>query len=203
MLSPRDLKKVWPVSLDYYLWDTLKWNIDRRIVRKTSESIIDASRLFVEWIGANDHPIINASRNISWKPSSYIWRLIGFHHVELATVYVDPRSLSIETALHELAHILDNRLGTHPLASIFGGGPSDDMLRFVGIDPDQFFPRFSAIGYEQSLTRAGCELNPTKYGRSKGPAEDFAEAFRLAVLEPATLEEQAPKRSEWFKKWKI
>jgi hypothetical protein len=77
------------------------------------------------------------------------------------------------------------------------------MLRFVGIDPDQFFPRFSAIGYEQSLTRAGCELNPTKYGRSKGPAEDFAEAFRLAYLSPQLLKNRHPKDQNGLKSGKF
>lgn len=187
---------------DVFAHRTLNWKFTRGIPIRTSENINRASQLFFKWIGATSHPIFIASRDIVWKPSSTLWRLIGFHHVELTTVYVDPRSITPETAVHELAHILDNRLGSNPLASIFGGGPSDDMLRFIGAEPDQFFPRFSAIGYEQTLIKAGCELNPTEYGRTKGPAEDFAEAFRLAVLEPALLDELAPKRSEWFRKWK-
>ncbi len=181
---------------------TFNWELDGGISNTSSENIRRASQLFTDWIGSIDHPIYKASLRIIWKPSSRLWRLIGFHHVELATVYVDPRSITPETALHELAHILDNRLGAHPMASIFGGGPSDDMLRFIGAEPDQFFPRFSAIGYEQALVHAGCELSPTKYGRTKGPAEDFAEAFRLAVLEPALLDKLAPKRYEWFRQWK-
>jgi hypothetical protein len=85
---------------------------------------------------------------------------------------------------------------------MFGGGPSDNMLRYIGIEPDQFFPRFSAAGYEKAMVNAGCELNPTAYGRSQGPAEDFAESFRLAILQPELLNEQAPRRFLWFSEWK-
>ncbi len=190
------------MNSDHFALNTLNWKLDRGISNKTSENILRASQKFRDWIGLNDHPILIASRDVCWKPSSNIWRLIGFHHVEITTVYVDRRPLPVELVLHELAHILDNRLGPHPLASIFGGGPSDEMLRFVGMEPDQFFPRFSAIEYERTLNKAGCELNPSEYGRTKGPAEDFAEAFRLAILEPALLDKLAPKRSAWFRNWK-
>jgi hypothetical protein len=164
-----------------------------------------AVKLVASWLTAGGQPdgaIPDLLQNIQWKPSPLLWRTIGFHHVELSTVFLVPRSFPVETAVHELAHILDNRLGPHLLASIFGGGPSDSMLRFVGIEPDQFFPRFSAPGYERALTEAGCELNPTLYGRSKGPAEDFAESLQLAVFQPEVLAKSAPLRFEWLTKWK-
>jgi hypothetical protein len=152
------------------------------------------------WQSGGDIPSLILK--IRWKPSPAVWKAIGFHHVELSTVFVDPRGLPVETTVHEIAHILDNRLGPHPLASIFGGGPSDDMLRSLGVEPDQFFPRFSAPGYERTLTNAGCELNPIPYGRSKGPAEDFAESFSLAVLQPDKLAFFAPQRFAWFQSWR-
>jgi hypothetical protein len=181
------------------------WSVDSSIPPQSIENIRKASVRLLEWINPVDYQnekIRTLIHGIHWKPSSVIWRKIGFHHVEISTVFIDPRSFPVETVLHELAHILDNRLGPHPLASMFGGGPSDDMLRFVGVDPDQFFPRFSAAGYEKALVNAGCELNPTAYGRSQGPAEDFAESFRLAILQPELLNEQAPRREGWFCNWK-
>jgi hypothetical protein len=183
----------------------IHWSVDSSISVESQETIRNASDWFLEWISPldpHDEKILKLMRSIQWKPSSAIWRRIGFHHVELSTVFIDPHSFPLETALHELAHILDNRLGPHPLASIFGGGPSDDMLRFIGMEPDQFFPRFSVHGYEKVLVGMGIELNPTTYGRSQGPAEDFAESFRLAILQPEILVKQAPRRSAWFKEWK-
>jgi hypothetical protein len=187
------------------LHKNLRLEVDSSISVGNCENIWQASKLFLSWVNADkeqDDRILATIRGVHWKPSSTIWRMIGFHHVELFTVFIDPRGLTVETALHELAHVLDNRLGSHPLASIFGGGPSDDLLRIFGLEPDQFFPRFSAPGYEKALVDAGCELNPTEYGRSKGPAEDFAESFRLAVLDPGLLKDKAPKRLAWFNQWR-
>jgi hypothetical protein len=187
------------------LLNSLRWDVDSSISTETCENILQASRLFSLWVsGANesDEKVLSIIQYVHWKPSSTLWRMIGFHHVELSTVFIDPRGLTVETALHELAHVLDNRHGPHPLASIFGGGPSDDMLRYIGLEPDQFFPRFSAPGYEKVLVDAGCELNPTEYGRLKGPAEDFAEGFRLAVLDPKLMKDKAPKRLAWFTQWR-
>jgi len=187
------------------LYNNLQWEVESSISIGNCENIWQASKLLLSWIKGSsnsDEKVILKIRNVCWKPSSTLWRIIGFHHVELSAVFIDPRGLTVETALHELAHILDNRFGSHPLASIFGGGPSDDMLRFIGLEPDLFFPRFSAPGYEKALVDAGCELNPTEYGRSKGPAEDFAESFRLALLDPMLLKDKAPKRLAWFNQWR-
>jgi hypothetical protein len=140
---------------------------------------------------------------IFWKPSNLIWRKAGFHHVEFHTVFIDPRTISVETAVHEMAHVLDNSLGVHTMASVFGGGPADEMIRFIGGEPDLFLPRFFSARYEASLRSQQLELNPTTYGRMIGPAEDFAESFRLAVLHPEILQAEAPKRYDWFSDWRI
>jgi hypothetical protein len=181
------------------------WEVASQISDAVCETILKAASAFEAWIGIepeSSNLSHNFLRNTGWKPSPFLWRLIGFHHVELSTVFIDPLSLSVETAIHELAHILDNRLGPHPLASIFGGGPSDEMARYIGLEPERFFPRFNALGYENYQKELGLELNPSDYGRTKGPAEDFAESFRFAVLQPDYLVSSAPRRFSWFEGWK-
>lgn len=122
--------------------------------------------------------------------------------MEFSTIYIDPERLNLESAVHEMAHIFDNNLGNHGLASIFGGGPADQMIVHLGLNPDEFLPRFLARGYESKLRAQRIELNPTTYGRTRGPAEDFAESFRMAVLQPELLRTFAPKRYEWFEIWR-
>ena len=139
---------------------------------------------------------------IFWKSSNFLWRKAGFHQVEFQTVYIDPRTISVETAVHEMAHILDNSLGAHGMASIFGGGPADELVRYIGGEPDLCLPRFYSRGYEVAMRSQRLELNPTPYGRTFGPAEDFAESFRLAVLHPEILKTAAPLRYEWFLDWR-
>jgi len=181
------------------------WEVASQIPDAVCETILNAASAFDAWLGIELKPSnlsLSSLRDMVWKPSPLLWRLIGFHHVELSTVFIDPKTISIETAIHELAHVLDNRLGPHPLASIFGGGPSDEMARYIGLEPERFFPRFSAIGYENCQKELGLELNPSEYGRTKGPAEDFAESFRFAVLHPDLLESSAPRRYLWFEGWK-
>jgi hypothetical protein len=181
------------------------WEVASQIPDAVCETILKAASAFDAWLGI-ELKSSNLShfflRDMVWKPSPLLWRLIGFHHVELSTVFIDPKTISIETAIHELAHVLDNRLGPHPLASIFGGGPSDDLARYIGLEPERFFPRFNALGYENYQKELGLERNPSEYGSSKGPAEDFAESFRFAVLQPDLLASSAPRRFSWFEGWK-
>lgn len=177
------------------------WFVSPEISSATCVTIQQAMDTFIRWAGLSS-PLPARFQNVHWKPSTGIWRISGYHHVELSTVYLDQRTFQVDTALHELAHILDNRLSSHPLASIFGGGPSDEMLRFIGVEPDQFFPRFFAPGYEKVLRAAGVELNPTTYGRTRGPAEDFAESFLLMLRQPEEVSLTAPRRFAWLSAWK-
>jgi hypothetical protein len=185
------------------------WDIAGQIPESSCETLLKSALAVDSWLGTAclvNNPAGRLSKiigGIHWKPSPYIWKKLGFHHVEFSTVFFDPVSLPFETATHEIGHVLDNSLGSHPLSSIFGGGPSDDLARFIGFEPDVFFPRFHASGYEQHLKQLGLELNPTAYGRLNGPAEDFAESFRLAVLEPKILINSAPLRYQWFERWKL
>jgi RHS repeat-associated protein len=60
--------------------------------------------------------------------------LPGRHHVRGSRVHLLP-DFSIDTIVHEIAYVLDNRLGTNSMASLVGGGPSDDMAKELGFDP--------------------------------------------------------------------
>ncbi len=185
------------------------WNVAVEIPETKCETLLLAAAAIDAWLGktTQNHasPIACLSKRmwgIDWKPSPFLWRKLRFHHVEFSTVFIDPCSFPFETAIHEIAHIIDNSLGSHRLASIFGGGPADELARYLGTEPELFFPRFHAPGFEKILREQGVELNPTEYGRSNGPAEDFAESFRLAVLEPQVLASCAPLRFKWFELWK-
>ena len=108
----------------------------------------------------------------------------GRHHVRGAVVYL-LSGFDVGSVVHELGHVLDNRLGFEiPVgAALFGGGPADNMSRLLGADPTQCPFNRSACGGYSTLSE---ELAQGVYARS-GPSEDFAEAFRLSVLDPANL----------------
>jgi hypothetical protein len=179
------------------------WDISPYIPDSQCDLLLNASLAIDNWLGAEGRiaRLSNWLGVIRWLPSPAVWQKLGFHHVEFSTVYLDPNHLTCETVVHEFAHILDNRLGSHPLASIFGGGPADEMVRRLGIEPEQFFPRFYARGYEREFRIRNIEMNPTLYGRAAGPSEDFAESFRLAVMDTEQLALAAPLRNEWFSTW--
>jgi hypothetical protein len=180
------------------------WNISPDIADSHCDLILEGLSAIDNWLGADGRIVRLSDRLdvIRWLPSPALWQKLGFHHVEFSTVYLDPNHLTCETVVHEFAHILDNRMGSHPLASIFGGGLSDEMVRWLGIEPEQFFPRFYAHCYEREFRFREIEMNPSLYGRTTGPSEDFAESFRLAVMDPNRLALAAPLRNEWFSKWK-
>jgi hypothetical protein len=192
-----------------FLKTAIHWDIAGQIPESSYETLLKAATSIDTWLGKSNqlsNPIGMISKlmgGIRWRPSSFVWKKLGFHHVEFSTIFFDPALLPFDTAIHEIGHVLDNSLGSHRLASIFGGGPSDDLARYIGIEPDVFFPRFHAPGYEKTLRDLKLELNPTDYGRNNGPAEDFAESFRLAVTDPEILISAAPLRFKWFENWKL
>ena len=186
------------------LIERTQWDISSQIDETQSQLIIQAIEHIDRWLGTPGllSLFLRQFGPVRITPSSLFWQKLGFHHVFLSTIFLDPRHLTVHTAVHEISHLLDNLMGCHPLAVIFGGGPSDDMLRFIGLEPDQFFPRFHFPNYEDTLKSNNIELNPTIYGRTNGPAEDFAETFRLAVMEPDHLRLAAPLRYRWINTWK-
>jgi RHS repeat-associated protein len=124
------------------------------------------------------------------------WNWLGRHHVVAREVYlVSP--FSIGNIIHESAHALDNLTGSSIYASIFGGGPSDDMARSLGMDPTRCTLRFSCSKYIDMLRDAKSEPPPTDYGLH-GPSEDFADSFMLLISNDATMRQKAPIRSNWI-----
>lgn len=190
------------------LMEHFRWEAADQLSDSTCDILIQAARAADAWLKSSvyqddlTHRLTKVIGGVNWKPSPFIWRCLGFHHVEFNTVFIDPLAITCSSAVHEFAHVLDNTLGVHPLSTFFGGGPSDEMARFLGYDPDQFFPRFHAAGFEEALQKLNIEHNPTDYGRMWGPAEDFADAFRLAVTDPHYLEQHASQRYAWFQEWR-
>ena len=187
----------------------LFWMTSSMFSEQVQDTILNAAVAIQTWLKiSGDHqvhalePVRQKIGPVLWEPSSSLWRKAGFHHVEFHTVFIDPAAITIETAVHEMAHVLDNALGMHRMASIFGGGPADEMIRYIGGEPDLFLPRFFARKYEIVLRSQQLKLNPLPYGQTRGPAEDFAESFRLAVLHPELLKTAAPKRFNWFSEWR-
>lgn len=196
-------------SKQVFLGDNYYWDTSTRLPEPVQDTLILAASAIQSWLlNSSDNnldPLAafqHKTGRILWEPSNLLWRKAGFHHVEFQTVFIDPQLITVETAVHEIAHILDNTHGVHRMATVFGGGPADEMIRAIGVEPDLFLPRFKARNYEKALRSLNLELNPTPYGRTMGPVEDFAESFRLAVLHPEQLLVEAPKRYDWFAEWR-
>jgi hypothetical protein len=182
------------------------WKTSSHFEEGVEDVLISAGKAIQKWLQSSGTTpeITNLAKfgNVFWEPCNFLWRKAGFHHVELQTVYIYPERITLETAVHEMAHILDNKFGSTTMSSILGGGPSDNMFRFIGGEPDLFFPRFLAFRFEEYMQKNKLEINPTPYGATRGPAEDFAETFQLAILNPGLLEKAAPQRFAWFINWR-
>jgi hypothetical protein len=120
--------------------------------------------------------------------------LPGNHHVRGSKVHL-LFDFDTDTVVHEIGHVLDNRLGTTFMAALLGGGPADEMAWQLGFDAvdNCIWNRSQCSRY----TNAELELKenfPSSYAGS-GPSEDFAETFRLSVLSPSSL---GPIRTEFI-----
>ena len=127
--------------------------------------------------------------------------LKNYNHVVGSTVYLLDEFTS-GIVIHEMGHVLDNKLSNTWLpggAAVWGGGPADEMARALGADPTQCMLRFqcvrSGVNWEATFRTAQLEVNPSSYGYSHGPSEDFAESFMLSVTGGLNA---APQRAEWM-----
>jgi len=134
----------------------------------------------------------------------------GVHHVWKDGLYM-LRGFNSVDVIHEMGHILDNLHSPDLLGSIIGGGPSDAMVREMGIDPTPCLMRWNCSlthkgGYED-IWRAAKDRNSEveeppwgsyggNYARIHGPSEDFAATFEMIVTR--TLGGDAPRRAAWF-----
>jgi RHS repeat-associated protein len=154
-----------------------KWQLSE--VNILLDSAQQISNFFNEH-GGNGQARMRGSISPVWfSHANIIWVHLGYHHVFGQTIYMIPGFYD-EKVIHESAHVLDNLSGGPITASIRGGGPSDDMVRYLGVDPTQCILRYWCPKYLSLLRMAVTEVPPSSYGEN-GPSEDFAETFRLIV----------------------
>jgi len=123
----------------------------------------------------------------------------GVHHVRGnllsgSTVFLRA-GFTLDDVIHELAHVLDNRLGFRfPIGSaLLGGGPADDMSRFLGANPSNCRNRSRCAGYRTPKE----PIDPNSYA-AEGPSEDFAEAFKQSVLNGKDFQQTNPLRAAFM-----
>ena len=164
--------------------------------------LTEAAGKIAAWLnrhGGNGEARMRAIMAPAWfNHANIIWEdILKSHHVWGYDVYL----LSQFTkggVIHEMAHILDNHMGSTSSASIIGGGPSDEMVKSLGVDPSACPIRFLCKPkYEDMLKEASAELQFEEYGLS-GPSEDFGETFRVAVTDERKLLDKIPMRAKWL-----
>jgi RHS repeat-associated protein len=97
---------------------------------------------FYDEHGGNGQARMRGSVSPVWfNHANIIGYTIKRHYAFGQSVYLIPGFID-EKVIHESAHILDNLSGGPMPASIFGEGASDDMIEYLGVDPNQCFPRF-------------------------------------------------------------
>lgn len=101
----------------------------------------------------------------------------------------------VRHVVHELGHVLDNRLGSLLPATFIGGGPADQMLRQVGGQPERGGVRFRPNPHYAAIVTPAEHWADGAYG-NVSVSEDFAEAFCTCLIHP---EETPPQRLEWMR----
>jgi RHS repeat-associated protein len=119
--------------------------------------------------------------------------LPGSHHVRGSKVHLLP-NFNASIVVHEIAHVLDNRFGTTPMAALLGGGKADAFAYHVGFDPHDCLWNRSRCAQNRYAAAELREDFPSNYA-ANGPSEDFAETFMFSVMSPGTL---GPVRSEFM-----
>ena len=192
------------------------WNVEEL------RPIQDAGQAIVGWLnahGGNGEGRIRAEFGpATFHHAGFGWTLMERHHVQGDDLYMLSGFTSVDV-IHEMGHILDNLHSPGLLGSIFGGGPSDDMVREVmGIDPTLCPYRFECswmpkhpgrrVGNSyEDIWRVAQDRNPDVeapplgsygyyYAQIHGPSEDFAATFEMIVA--GTLRSPAPRRTAWF-----
>jgi hypothetical protein len=187
-------------------------------------AIRDAGQAIAGWLsahGGNGEGRIRAEFGpATFHHAGVVWTLAQTHHVWRDDLYM-VRGFDAVDVIHEMGHILDNLHSPHLLGSIMGGGPSDAMVREMGIDPTLCTWRFEcSLSYRsgndyrirvrnsyEDIWRAAVRRDPNveeppfgsygwEYARIHGPSEDFAATFEMIVA--GTLGSPAPRRVAWF-----
>ncbi len=149
--------------------------------------------------GGNGGGRMRALSPVYLSHASEFWIEKGYHHVEARSIILIP-SISQVDIIHEFGHIVDNVTGNTRYASIFGGGPSDDMVRHLGVDPSRCSLRFQCSDYKQMLRDENAELPYYDYAYH-GPSEDFAVTFEKIVISDSKIQSENPVRVTWMTKF--
>jgi hypothetical protein len=126
----------------------------------------------------------------------FIGQVLGYHHVMGTTVTLLDDFSSSEL-VYEMFHVLDNKFGNNILpggSAAWGGGPADDMARFVGQDFSCIY-RSRCGGYGNTPGGEEPPTSPSMYAW-EGPSEDFAHSGRFLVTGEYPV---GPRRTEWMK----
>lgn len=97
--------------------------------------------------------------------------------------------------VHELGHVLDNRLGGWLPATFAGRGPADEMVRYVGGAPEKAALRFRPMTGYVAMISPFEHWQAGAYG-NMAVAEDFAETFTNCIFSP---EQVPPRRRQWMR----
>lgn len=162
----------------------------------------DAARLissFFDIHGGNGAGRMRALSPVYIEHANNLWNTLRYHHVEGRDIILVP-SIYKDNIVHEFGHIIDNVTGRSLLASILGGGPSDEMARSLGVNPTKCTLRFLCEGYEQMLWDAEAEFPIYNYALN-GPSEDFATTFEKIVVSDSRILSQNPIRVAWMTKY--
>lgn len=184
-----------------YLYRDYGWYVDSSINEEEVEIILRAAKTIstiFDRFGGNGVARMRGSLSPVWiTHANFIWSdVLKYHHVVAQTVYL-VRGFNEDILIHEMGHVIDNLNGNSITASIFGGGPSDEMARSLGVDPTQCTFRFNCSKYGAFLLNAKSELPISDYAL-KGPSEDFAETFINLTKNRAIAVQKIPVRSKWM-----
>ncbi len=200
-VNPEDLK----TTISFYGWEVLG-NFN---TRQELYNILDTAIV----IGNHAHQI-NGSWSVGW-----VRKYLGNIHfirsnlgdlvnktlnarasVPFAHNIIISQSFNIATAVHEVAHVLDNNFGSSTGASRptwFGGGPADAMVSALGGSPQNCFLRFTC-GEKYESKVAVNYLWPQGYYGNNSVADDFAEAFMYTVLNLDITKLESTKPRFWW-----
>ncbi len=187
------------------LYQQYGWYIDGVWTLDDLSIFLEAGEAIVAWFAQNGGgDAIGRFRanfgGTGFAHADFIGRnVLNAHHVRGSTIFLlDNFDLGI--VVHELGHVLDNRLGFGwPIGSaLFGGGPADDMARTLGADPTGCgWNRSRCSGYRTPNEPIMDNDTLMAYARN-GPSEDFAQSFMVSVLQGSTLQSSYPLRGTFL-----
>lgn len=189
-------------TITEWLIRDFSWNISGNLSKKELGIIYGAGSTiqnYIESIGGNggewirkhlgdtvfvkNSATIKQARKIN--ASAFVW--------PYNTVRMSAFPLDRGTIIHELGHVLDNNQkgGIIP-ATVFGGGPADDMVKAMGGNPTACIPRLQCwsvglkpLGYKWYIDNvAGRDSWDSFLYGNNGVSDDFAETFMWTLVDP-------------------